>query len=470
MVNKWIKTLAAALCVVMAVPVIGSAAPLEKDKKCSLKVEAIKSTENNSAMAADLWDNANLVYDLYKVGEIVDDGGYYTYKLTDEFAKLRDNEKLENFVDEKGQLIVPRDTPDGGTIDSSLWDDLSQEAARLALDIQKENGEKPGAGDNAGGGDTAQAGGLPVIGEIVGTDKPGEGRFTPVLTGVRLGVEQSDLNTGLYLLIARGSNIESYITKEYPAVSSGTEPGGNDPVPGGETKEEKIVTVAYTDQHVYTFAPELISLPAKEPDADGIISTAGSGDWIYGSTVYLKPEQHTRYGYLEIVKDLLTYESFAGQSEEATFVFQVEAVLNGQSVYSDVKTLVFTGAGKDSVVIDKIPVGAAVTVTEVYSGASYTLKEISQGYYAQDVSPDGGNSAAYAPAGNVSTREVTGFAIEANRVASVKFTNDYDHRQAGGHGVINRYEYGEDGWAAEGAQQQWTNPAQNHPPQGNENP
>lgn len=473
--SKWIKILAAALCIVMAVPVIGSAASLNLEEKCSLTVEAIKpATGSNDEMAADL-ATAGIVYDLYKVGDMVNDGGYYTYKIATEFKDLLGNEKLTEkygkLVDEKDQLIVPRD---GSTMNSGLWDDLSQEAARLALDIpQKADGAETDAGENGTEGDAARAGdGFSVIGEIVGTDEPGANRFTPVLKDISLGSAEPDpasLDAGLYLLIARGSNIEAYITKEYTVTNSNTEAGGTDPVTGRESKEEKIVTVAYTVQHVYSFAPQLISLPTKEPDANGVISTANSGDWDYSPTVYLKPEQHMRYGYLEIVKDLLTHASFAGQPGEAVFVFQVEAELNGQSVYSDVKTLVFTGAGKDSVVIDKIPVGATVTVTEVYSGASYTLEAIGSGYYEPNYYPDGGNKITYTPAGNVSTKEVTGVIIEANQVASVKFTNDYDHRQTGGHGVINHYEYGEDGWSVDGAQQQWTNPAQNNPPQGSEN-
>lgn len=439
--RKWIKVLAAALCVVMAVPVIGSAAPLELEKECSLTVEALKPAPGNEDMVEDL-AKADIVYDLYKVAGMVNEGGYYTYELTEAFKKLGDIEKLNGFVDAGGQLTMPRD-PAGREDAKRLWDDLSQEAAKLALNIQETNGAEPGAGDNAAGGDTVQAGGLPVIGEIVGTDKPGENAFAKTAEGKNLGEKALELDNGLYLLIARGKGIETYITREYVVADTGAD--GNDPKPDEKPKEEKIVTVAYTDQHVYTFAPELISLPTKEPDADGIISTASSGDWIYDSTVYLKPGQHTRYGRLEIVKDLLTYESFSGQSEEATFVFQVEAELNGQSVYSDVKTLVFNGAGKDSVVIDKIPVGAKVTVTEVYSGASYTLEKIELGHYGQNIYPDGTlPDSEYAKEGSLDTREVENVVIEANRVASVKFTNNYDHRQTGGHGIVNRFEFNEE--------------------------
>lgn len=464
--SKWIKILAAAICVVMALPAAGSAAPLEPDRKCSLTVEAIKPTEENKNIAADLEEalekkNDAIVYDLYKVGAMVDDGGYYTYEFTSDFQALKDNtalkEKYGSVVDDKGYLLVPRD---GSAISGNLWEDLAQEAGKRALGVSLED-------IRIGGPDTGAEGGLTVIGEVVGTNKPGEGAFAPQKEGVSLGEKQENLDAGLYLLIARGSGVETYITKEAVKDSKPDDGQGGADSSAARKPEEKLVTVAYTDQHVYTFAPQLISLPTKAPDANGQVSTANNGDWIYNPTVFLKPEQHPRYGYLEIVKDLLKHESFAGQSEEAVFVFQVEATLDGVSVYSDVKTMIFTEAGEKRVLIDKIPVGATVTVTEVYSGASYTLEKIEQGYHAVKDYPD--SSIVYTTAGNVDTREVEGIVIEANRVPSVKFTNDYDHRQTGGHGVINHYEYGVNGWADD-VQQQWTNPAQSNPPQGNENP
>lgn len=468
--SKWIKILAAAICVVMALPAAGSAAPLELDKPCSLTVEAIKHTPGSNDEIVNDLKTANLVYDLYKVADMVDEGGYYTYQIkeTSKFRELLTNQNLTKkynpLADADGRLVVPRD---GSNVNKDLWGDLAQEAAKLALNtLDTQTG---GVGET--GSPTQTATGLPVIGEIVGTIRPGKNAFTgpervlynASLGSVEPGSNPISLDAGLYLLIARGSNVDAYITSERVR-SNGRDSAAN-PTAG----EEKLVTVAYTDQHVYTFAPQLISLPTKEADANGQISTANNGDWIYNPTVHLKPEQHLRYGYLEIVKDLLTYESFAGQSEEAVFVFQVEATLGEGdqkvSVYSDVKTLTFTGTGLKSVLIDKIPVGAEVTVTEVYSGASYTLKTVGQKYYGPGVEPDGGVSPGYSTLENGPVNAV----IRVNDVASVKFTNEYDHRQTSGHGVINHYEYGVNGWADD-VQQQWTNPAQSNPSQGNENP
>ena len=68
--------------------------------------------------------------------------------------------------------------------------------------------------------------------------------------------------------------------------------------------------------------------------------------------------------------------------------------------------------------IEHIPAGANVTVTEVYSGASYEL-----------------------------TTEATQHAvIAADDIAGVSFENEYDHRNNGGSSVVNRFTYNEGDW------------------------
>lgn len=155
-------------------------------------------------------------------------------------------------------------------------------------------------------------------------------------------------------------------------------------------------------------------MPSKEA-VDGEINTANPGDWLYDVSVTLKPERDVRYGDLEIVKTLQSYET----DDPATFVFQVEAVLNGQNVYSNVVTISFTEAGQKSVVIEDLPVGAEVTVKEVYTGAVYT----------------------------VVTADTQTAVIPANDVVSVAFTNGYDNTDRDGGVVINQFDYNADsGW------------------------
>ena len=61
-----------------------------------------------------------------------------------------------------------------------------------------------------------------------------------------------------------------------------------------------------------------------------------------------------------------------------TFVFQIEGTdENGETVYSNVAATTHSSAGTVDAVAERIPAGTRVTVTEVYSGASYEL--VSQG-------------------------------------------------------------------------------------------
>ena len=238
--------------------------------------------------------------------------------------------------------------------DSAAWDALAQKAAQKAL-----------------------AGGTPVASGKAGS-------------AVRLP------GCGLYLAVARGEGITDYTTT----------------VEGSDGAEE-IATIAHSGRYTYTFTPSLVSLPGKEADANGDINTAGDGDWLYHLTVTLKPERSVRYGSLQIVKDLRRYET----SGPAAFVFNVEASLDGENVYSDVVSLTFTEPGQRATLVEKIPVGAVVTVTEVYSGAAYSPVS-AQAQEAQIV-PD--------------------------TPVPVTFANDYNGSDRGGGAIVNHFSYSADG-------------------------
>lgn len=215
---------------------------------------------------------------------------------------------------------------------------------------------------------------------------------------------------GLYLLIARGKDLQ--IDEYRTTVKQKDEETGN--------VQEKIATLAYSDTRTYTYEPELVSIPSKQVTAeDGEIqnTTGGNGEWLYDMSVTLKPNEGPRYGSLEIVKELLSYEA----GSEATFIFQVDAVLNGEKVYSNVIPITFDSAGKNTVVVDRIPVGAQVTVTEIYSGVSYEV-----------VSP-----VTVTPAG----------VITLEGMLQADFTNTYTDTPGDGGAITNRFEYTIDnGW------------------------
>lgn len=162
-----------------------------------------------------------------------------------------------------------------------------------------------------------------------------------------------------------------------------------------------------TEEFIYHFTPYLVALPGNgyaPPETE-------EDSWEYEVTVGLKPGQEERYGDLEIVKTLRSYNETLGG---ASFIFEIKAVKNGQTVYSDVCSLVFDGPGRKSLKIEgKIPVKAEVTVTEVYSGASYEVSE--------------GTSKEQHPV------------IEAEKTAAAEFSNTYDHRLNGGSTIVNAF-------------------------------
>ena len=184
----------------------------------------------------------------------------------------------------------------------------------------------------------------------------------------------------------------------------------------------KVITTNYT----YTFTPYLVSLPTNNYYS----GNGASDDWIYDLTdsnaIGLKPEEHARYGDLVINKTLENHNATTGK--KATFVFQIKI----NNTETRIESLDFEAAGKSSVTITKIPAGAAVIVTEVYSGASYKLTSAND-QTATIVATDRGAT---------------------NTPASVSFTNDIDDNMNGGYGVKNNFKLNENG------QYQYTEPAE----------
>ena len=102
-------------------------------------------------------------------------------------------------------------------------------------------------------------------------------------------------------------------------------------------------------------------------------------------------------------------------------IFEIEAELNGTSVYSDVVTLRFTADGTKTVTIaDKIPCGATVTVTEEYS-SSYSQTSFSYSY-------DGVEALENGPV------------IEVDKVLTASFTNGPGDTPPG-EGIVNHVDY-----------------------------
>ena len=193
----------------------------------------------------------------------------------------------------------------------------------------------------------------------------------------------------------------------------------------------KVITPNYT----YTFTPYLVSLPTNNYYS----GNGASDDWIYdltkeyNSAVGLKPEQHVRYGDLVINKELVDHNATFGNN--ATFVFQIDITTLDNKKETRIEELTFDAAGSHSVTIEKIPAGSHVTVTEVYSGASYELASAKSQETDIIANPEKETEVEFKP-------------------AEVSFINKHDGRTNGGYGVKNNFKLDENG------QYQYTEPAE----------
>lgn len=171
--------------------------------------------------------------------------------------------------------------------------------------------------------------------------------------------------------------------------------------------------------YFYDFIPYLISLPNNyyyTPEEGQEPSDA----WVYDITVGLKSGRTDRFGDLVITKTLNSYNETIGG---ASFVFQIEGTKEGKPMNGRVVSLVFDGPGTKSVLVEDIPAGTVVTVTEVYSGASYELTtEASQ------------------------TTTIIAEEEEGNPV-TVGFTNTYNNKLNGGTSVVNSFEVADGNWS-----------------------
>lgn len=166
----------------------------------------------------------------------------------------------------------------------------------------------------------------------------------------------------------------------------------------------------------YTFSPILVCLPTN-PYLMNVSEDVADDAYWYEVTATLKPELDLEYGSLEIVKTLTSYNT---SLKDVTFVFLIEATdESGNVIYSNVASTTHSAAGTKSAIVEEVPIGVDITVTEVYSGASYTVS-------------------------GESTKTTK---VSAEEMAQVEFTNTYDDKLIPGYGVVNHFEKSEEeGW------------------------
>lgn len=235
-------------------------------------------------------------------------------------------------------------------------------------------------------------------------------------TPASAGSAISGLDAGIYLLVASGADISD----DAEIHGSLTNLGG------------KWVSEAYSADNKFTFEPQLVSVPTKDAAAGSIPTTATPGEWIYNVNVTLKCDYAPRTGSLRITKNLLEMAQIQGVANEATFVFDIKGYRGDELVYTNVASIKFTAAGSDSVVIDNIPAGLTVVVSEVYSGTSYTT--------VTDTPQS-------------TTIVATDHPTITVDPATVNFENTYDGNSNRGGSVTNSFEFGDEEWT-------WSNDGQ----------
>ncbi|MCR4951943.1 MAG: DUF5979 domain-containing protein [Solobacterium sp.] len=215
--------------------------------------------------------------------------------------------------------------------------------------------------------------------------------------------EKCELESGLYLIIAHDDE--------------GTPKKSDDGVVRGSIS---------TKMYKYVYSPVLVSMPSKTGRTDELAHT-GIGEWTNEITVVLKPEKELMHGQLKIVKSVRTFES----RTDATFAFKVDAWMpedvdsNGNPTkycYNNAVSMTFSANDLEDqfVILDGIPVGAVVEVTEVYTGASYKLV-----------------NTTYSNENHVITIE---------DILTVTFENEHTHEDRTGYGVNNHFDKVDDNW------------------------
>jgi hypothetical protein len=202
---------------------------------------------------------------------------------------------------------------------------------------------------------------------------------------------------------------------------------------GGDSAKAKVDVGLYlvlvdpvdTDEYEYTAAPFLIAVPGNDYGT----KNAATNETITDDTWRYEVESNIKFGYKDLLGNLSIDKTLSRYNDSlgtATFVYEVKAVkdyraVGGEeekTVYNNVVAIDFSAAGSQSTVISGIPAGAKVTVTEVYSGASYSVKE------------------------EASQTET----ILADKTVDVSFTNDYNDSLLYQDTVVNNFSKNDETW------------------------
>lgn len=329
--------------------------------------------------------------------------------------------------------------------------------------------------------------------------------ITPVGTGYEFGKPIEGLDPGLYLTVVHGpaGSFAPVIADNGDQYKDKGDPTPAPPYPAWVTEQTIISTIgrlerkndgtfytdlsgtAYDDRYLYLFQPQLVSLPGYAvADTTAAVpnnNAAPTGSWTNRVELFTKYGAIRRYVDLQIVKQLPSY--LAGEGG-ATFIYQITAARGGETVYRAVESLSFNGPSAQGqstrIIVDSIPVGCDITVTELYAGSTYKLTgawaEVKPnaggtgGGYTLDLAPTG--SSITIPAASVQPGSIQLFVpaqvknsglgsirLDVGSTEVVTFRNELDDTNKGGGAVINRFEGDTEG--------QWTWTKRVYDPDGN---
>lgn len=299
-------------------------------------------------------EDGTICFDLYRIADITDNG--FAFQVTDKYHALGEELSKASMLSDSGS------TPD--------WQALAQQAFALAV----------------GGEGT-------VVNAPSGAD----------YTGLSLDVKNT-VSKGLYLLVARETLADRTVVKSISAIDAD---GGN------HYADSQYAVCATAGADIYTILPQIICVPTKlAADGSGAVSTLADGEWVYDQQIVLKMSVEPASGSIRIDKTLTGHTG----DEEVVCVFQVDAYYPSADILysSEVYSVTFDASGSKSLLIEGLPIGALVHVTEVYSGANYTSSVPAPGFL-----------------------DVT---VRDGETASVAFTNTRDNERSGG-GITNHFTY-----------------------------
>ncbi|MBQ6390270.1 MAG: hypothetical protein IJH88_01445 [Eggerthellaceae bacterium] len=203
----------------------------------------------------------------------------------------------------------------------------------------------------------------------------------------------------------------------YLAVILSHEPGTSDWAKD-ESGSATGSTTIKTARNEYTFMPQLVALPSKDPyPKDGPIASSNPGPWLTELTINLKPDLKDRYGSLVIKKNVVNDAKYS--IKPVSFLFHVTGIQPDGTAYGpngegNYVTIQYSGGESATETLEHILAGTELTVTELpLSEASWGLKSDND-------------------------QKVTILGDGKTEVSTVEFTNEY--KPAKGFAVNNEFE------------------------------